>query len=163
MQGKIGKIGSAISAVKAGPAAPGGLAGLAAPGGLAGLAAPGGVPTSSAGITSALQGLPASSSGVTNALQDVAPISVAPAASSARVANEVPTSFAALKDSVKEAPARATRSVSPGIASRMKNFTSNAAVTPTGQATRGLFNTARTFGRARPDRGHGGLTRRVHR
>jgi hypothetical protein len=124
------------------PAAPGGLAALTAPGGLAALTAPGGLAALTAPGGLAALGGP----GAPAALADEVP--------------EAPEAPAALADTRAQAN---SRGISPGIASRMKNFSSSAAVTPTGQASRGLFNMARTMGRARPDRDHGGLTRRARR
>jgi hypothetical protein len=151
LQGKIGKLSNIASMARGGPA---GLAGLAAPGGLAALTAPGGLaapgaPAAPGGLAAltAPGGLAAlGGPGAPAALADEAP--------------EAPAQFAALADTRAQAN---SRGISPGIASRMKNFSSSAAVTPTGQASRGLFNMARTMGRARPDRDHGGLTRRARR
>lgn len=99
----------------------------------------------------------------------------APSTSSAMIADALPSPISAVTDTIAASPTpmpapspvpapSATRRVSPGIAARMKNYDSNASVTPTGQATRGLFNTARTFGRGRTiNGGRGGSTRRDRR
>lgn len=134
--------GLAALGAPASPGAPAGLAALTAPGGLAALTAPGGL---------AALGGPEARAGLADAAPEVPEVPEAP---------EVPAQFAALADTRAQAN---SRGISPGIASRMKNFSSSAAVTPTGQASRGLFNMARTMGRARPDRDHGGLTRRARR
>jgi hypothetical protein len=164
MQGKIGRISSAVSAASGGP-----MAALAKGGPMAALAKA--ETADKPAEPAALGDAEPAALGNAAATEKVNPFAAIEDAAAPASTNEIPANpITSMTNTVAPAglpsiiaPEPTRRAVSPGVANMMKNFSSNAAVTPTGQASRGLFNVGRTMGRARLGRGRAGLTQRAVR